>query len=145
MLRKTNYPASIQWLLPNGTAGGSSSAGAWAACTDFSHSPHSLKTRPIPTSGSLTPPRRRPPNFGVDALNIPFHDPLKGTNPQYAQDGENLYICGGYGKDATTGDFITFPVLTAVNLPQTRVGDASPHQSFGSIPANSVGSPCLWR
>jgi len=57
-------------------------------------------------------------NFGVDALNIPFHDPLKGTNPQYAQDGENLYICGGYGKDATTGDFITFPVLTAVNLPQ---------------------------
>jgi len=57
-------------------------------------------------------------NFGVNALNIPFHDPLKATNPQYAQDGENLYICGGYGKDAITGDFISFPVLTVVNLPQ---------------------------
>lgn len=56
--------------------------------------------------------------FAVDNLTVPFRDPLKATNPQYAQDGPVLYIAGGYGKSATTGDFVTFPVLTAVDLPQ---------------------------
>lgn len=74
--------------------------------------------------------------FGIDALNIPFHDPLKATNPQYAQDGETLYICGGYGKEAATGDFITFPVLTSVNLPQllsAMFANQNPSAAFRQI------------
>lgn len=74
--------------------------------------------------------------FGVDGLNIPFHDPLKATNPQYAQDDENLYLCGGYGKDAATGDFVTQPVLTAVNLPQlvsAMLSNINPSAAFRQI------------
>lgn len=54
--------------------------------------------------------------FPVEDMNLPFLDALRSTNPQYAQDGNWLYITGGYGKDAATGQFQTFPVLTAVDL-----------------------------
>ncbi len=75
-------------------------------------------------------------NFGIDGLNVPFHDPLKATNPQYTQDGETLYLCGGYGKDAATGDFITFPVLTAIHLPQlvaAMMAHTNPSAAFRQI------------
>lgn len=79
--------------------------------------------------------------FGVDVLNIPFHDPLKATNPQYAQDGEFLYICGGYGKDAATGDFITHDVLTAVKLPElvsAMLGGTNPSGAFRQIKSDKL-------
>lgn len=80
-------------------------------------------------------------NFGVDALNIPFIDALKATNPQYAQDGEYLYICGGYGKSAGSGEFITFPVLTAVHLPQlvtAMIGHQNPSAAFRQIESETM-------
>ncbi|MEM1042839.1 MAG: T9SS type A sorting domain-containing protein [Bacteroidota bacterium] len=44
-------------------------------------------------------------------------DPLKVSNPQYHQEGETLYVVGGYGTDSSTGDKITFPTLTALDVP----------------------------
>ncbi|MBL7827133.1 MAG: T9SS type A sorting domain-containing protein [Saprospiraceae bacterium] len=57
-------------------------------------------------------------NFPIDVLTVPFPDQLKSTNPQFAQDGSRLFIAGGYGKQASSGNFITFPVLTAIQLPE---------------------------
>jgi hypothetical protein len=57
-------------------------------------------------------------NFPIDVLTIPFPDQLKSTNPQFVQDGDKLFICGGYGKETASGNFITFPLLTAIQLPQ---------------------------
>lgn len=74
--------------------------------------------------------------FAVDNLNIPFRDPLKSTNPQYAQDGSVLYIAGGYGKSATSGDFVTFPILTAIDLPKlvsAMLAGANPSAAFQQI------------
>lgn len=54
--------------------------------------------------------------FPVDDLNIPYRSALKSTNMQYTQDGQWLYMCGGFGKDPVQSEFVTFPVLTAINL-----------------------------
>ncbi|MBL7806962.1 MAG: hypothetical protein JNN28_04065 [Saprospiraceae bacterium] len=80
-------------------------------------------------------------SFGVDALLIPFVDPLKATNPQYAQDGEWFFMAGGYGKEASTGDFITFPMLTAVHLPtlvSIMVNNGNPSAAFRQIQSENM-------
>ncbi len=55
-------------------------------------------------------------NFDVENWPAPLADPLKASNPQYTQLGNQLYITGGYGKDTLLDAFITFPSLTVVNL-----------------------------
>jgi hypothetical protein len=79
--------------------------------------------------------------FGVDGLNLPWRDALKATNPQYAQDGATLYLCGGYGKSATTGGFVTFPVLTAVDLPllvSKMLNNENPSGAFRQVEVFSL-------
>lgn len=74
--------------------------------------------------------------WAFDALNVPFKDALRATNPQYTRDGDWLYITGGYGKDQTQNKFITFPVLTAVNLPDfttKMVQGQNPSSAFKQI------------
>jgi len=44
-------------------------------------------------------------------------DTLSVTSPQGYQDGDTLYMTGGYGIDTDTGTYSTKPVLTAINLP----------------------------
>lgn len=78
----------------------------------------------FPENGANTSIRLIDPETGdlysyeVGTLNVRYTDALKSTNPQYAQDGDILYIAGGYGKDNAAGKFVTFPVLTAVKLPE---------------------------
>lgn len=55
---------------------------------------------------------------GISSLPVGLRNVFKATNPQFSQRGQYLYITGGYGKDATTGDFKTYPYLTAVDLAQ---------------------------
>jgi len=40
---------------------------------------------------------------------------LSGNNAQHAQNGDTLYIIGGYGSDGS-GNMITFPYLTAIQV-----------------------------
>jgi hypothetical protein len=35
---------------------------------------------------------------------------------QYYQDGKNLFLCGGYGRDSVLSKFVTFPVLTHIQV-----------------------------
>ncbi|WP_457651263.1 hypothetical protein [Rhodocaloribacter sp.] len=53
----------------------------------------------------------------VTSLPDAVADPLRATNTQFAQNGEYLYVAGGYGIDTATGDYVTFPTLTALHLP----------------------------
>ncbi len=55
--------------------------------------------------------------YAIENLSGIFIDPLKATNPQYAQDSAHLFIIGGYGKDVLQNKFVTFNTLTSVNLP----------------------------
>ena len=56
--------------------------------------------------------------WSYSVLDFPdeWRDFLRGTNPQYVQLGQYLYIVGGYGKDNTTGEFVTFDYLAAIDL-----------------------------
>ena len=80
-------------------------------------------------------------NFPIDVLTVPFPDQLKSTNPQYVQDGDKLFICGGYGKEAASGNFVTFPILTAVQLPQlvsALISGANPTAAFRQIQVSNL-------
>lgn len=55
------------------------------------------------------------PSSGLTQAQI---DSLSVTSPQSYQKGKTLYITGGYGIDTASGDFRTFPILTAINIPK---------------------------
>jgi hypothetical protein len=50
----------------------------------------------------------------------------------YVQDGAKLYVAGGYGRDHT-GKWITFPVISQVDLPQLIDGVMQGHVPAASI------------
>lgn len=59
-------------------------------------------------------------------------DPLRATNTQFHQEGETLYVVGGYGHSTAADGKITFPTLTVIDVPgmieAVRTGGAiAPH------------------
>jgi hypothetical protein len=55
----------------------------------------------------------------IDILPTSIKEQLSATNMEFYQEGDILYLVGGYGYSATSGDHITYPNLTAINIPQT--------------------------
>ncbi|HLT45756.1 MAG TPA: T9SS type A sorting domain-containing protein [Rubricoccaceae bacterium] len=53
----------------------------------------------------------------LDGLPAAVREPLEALNVQYHQDGETLYVVGGYGYSAAAGGYVTFGTLTAVDVP----------------------------
>lgn len=52
----------------------------------------------------------------LSGLPAAIADHLSANNAQFIQDGDWLYVIGGYGKDSQTGKTITFPYLTAIQV-----------------------------
>ncbi|MEW6469366.1 MAG: T9SS type A sorting domain-containing protein [Bacteroidota bacterium] len=50
------------------------------------------------------------------ALPDTIADPLRSTNMQYHQDGDYLYMIGGFGWDSTQSRYVTFSTLTAIRV-----------------------------
>lgn len=53
----------------------------------------------------------------IVTLPIPIQEQLKSTNMEFYQEGNILYVVGGYGYSAREGDHTTFGSLTAINVP----------------------------
>jgi len=53
----------------------------------------------------------------VNSLPAGLKEQLQSTNMNFYQDGETLYIIGGYAFSATANDHITFNKLTSVDVP----------------------------
>jgi hypothetical protein len=53
----------------------------------------------------------------VNALATGLKEQLQSTNMSFHQDGDTLYIVGGYAFSETANDHITFNKLTSVNVP----------------------------
>lgn len=53
----------------------------------------------------------------VNSLATGLKEQLQSTNMNFHQDGETLYIIGGYAFSATANDHITFNKLTSVDVP----------------------------
>jgi hypothetical protein len=56
-------------------------------------------------------------SLSVGFLPDSVADLLRVTNAQYAQNGNTLYLVGGYGMNSSTGRMMTFPTLMAIDLP----------------------------
>jgi len=52
-------------------------------------------------------------------FNFVAADPLRSTNMQYFQDGNKLYVIGGYGYDSSSNSLKTFPTLTVFDVAET--------------------------
>lgn len=55
----------------------------------------------------------------ITSLPISIQEQIKSTNMEFRQDGDFLYLIGGYGYSATIGNHTTFSNMTAVNVPAT--------------------------
>ncbi len=52
----------------------------------------------------------------LNQLPLKIADPMRSTNMEYLQDGNYLYMLGGFGYDSTLNRYITFPTLTAIHV-----------------------------
>lgn len=55
-------------------------------------------------------------SFSLNSLPTAIKEQLQSTNMNFYQDGNNLYIIGGYAFSATANGHITFDKLTAINV-----------------------------
>jgi hypothetical protein len=55
----------------------------------------------------------------LSSLGTTYQEQLQSTNINFKQVDTILYLVGGYGYSATAADHITYPYLTAVNVPMT--------------------------
>jgi hypothetical protein len=56
--------------------------------------------------------------YTADLNQLPWAvaDPMRSSNMESIQDGDYLYMIGGYGYDSTQSRFATFPVMTAIHV-----------------------------
>jgi hypothetical protein len=55
----------------------------------------------------------------ITSLPTDIKEQLGSTNTEYFQDGDNLYVLGGYGYKSAASSHKTFDKLTAINVPNT--------------------------
>lgn len=53
----------------------------------------------------------------LTSLPLPLQDQLSSTNMQFFQEGNTLYLTGGYGHSETVGSKVTYAMLTAIDVP----------------------------
>lgn len=56
-------------------------------------------------------------SVALTSIPVAMQEQLSSTNMEFHQEGDYLYIIGGYGYSNTADDHITYPYLTAVNVP----------------------------
>lgn len=68
----------------------------------------------------------------LTSLPIALQEQLSSTNMQFHQEGNYLYLTGGYGYSASIGDHITYPNLSAIDVPATidAIVNEKPFASF---------------
>lgn len=101
--------ADSKWLLVGGRLDGLHRRQPWAAFDVAGHNNQLIVVDPVAKltwSASLEP------------LRIPIQEQLSSTNMEFYQEGEYLYVIGGYGYSGTLGDHTTFDNLTAINVPE---------------------------
>ena len=82
----------------------------------------------VVSSRALTDPGSGLTQQQIDTLNV--------TSPQGYQEGNVLYMTGGYGIDSATRTFSTKPVLTAINLPGIINWVMQPGDTSNSVAKN---------
>jgi hypothetical protein len=68
----------------------------------------------------------------LSVLPVAMQEQLSSTNMSFYQEGEYLYVIGGYGYSATAGDHMTYPNLCAIKIAEVidAVENSSNYSSF---------------
>lgn len=56
-------------------------------------------------------------SYNLDAFAPSLREQLQSTNINFVQQGDTLYLAGGYGYSTSAGDHITYPYFTAIYVP----------------------------
>lgn len=78
---------------------------------------------PFPTSGNnynfivVDPITQQKWTTSISSLPVDIKEQLSSTNTQYYQDGNYLYVIGGYGYQTAAGEHKTFDKITAIDVP----------------------------
>lgn len=65
----------------------------------------------------IDPVARQKWSAPLSSLPVLLREQLSATNMEFHQDGDRLYIVGGYGFSATVGDHVTYAQMTVVDVP----------------------------
>jgi hypothetical protein len=112
-----------KWLIIGGRLDGLHRRQPWASFDQAGHNDQLLVVDPVGMQSWTSP---------MNALPESIQEQLRSTNMEFYQAGDILYVVGGYGYSAAVDDHITFPYLTAIDVPAVMEviindGDLSPH------------------
>jgi hypothetical protein len=99
-----------KWLIIGGRLDGLHRRQPFAAFDQAGHNNQLIVIDPVAQQKWTTP---------LTSLSVGLQEQLSSTNMQFYQEGKHLYLTGGYGYSATANDHITYPNLTAVDVPAT--------------------------
>ena len=99
-----------QWLVIGGRTDGLHRRQPWATFWEEDNNQQLFVIDPIAKQVWTSP---------LSQLPTTLFEQLQSTNMEFHQQGNMLYIIGGYGYSASAGDHITFPYLTAVDIEAT--------------------------
>lgn len=102
-----------KWLIIGGRLDGLHRRQPWAAFDVTGNNTQLIVVDPVNLQKWTAP---------LASLPVSVQEQLSSTNMEFHQQGDMLYIIGGYGYSNTAADHITYPNLTAVNV--TSVIDA---------------------
>ncbi len=118
-----------KWVFIGGRIAGYHGVGGGAA--DFLRSDSNREVWIVDTT--VRPARTyHTPIAELPASLAPVKDEWASTGQLYYQDGATLYIAGGYGEDSTK-QWVTFPIISAIDLPRLIEG-----VTRGHIPPESI-------
>lgn len=118
-----------KWILISGRTAGFHGVGGKDA--EFLRAEANTKIWVVDPSG--TGPAR---TFSFPVASLPaklatVKDQWTSTSTLFVQDGDTLYLAGGYGQNSQ-GDWVTYPILSAVNLPALVDGVIQGRDTFSN-------------
>ena len=96
-----------KWLIIGGRLDGLHRRQPWAAFDEAGNNDQLIVVDPV---------NQQHWSASIESLPFSIQEQLSSTNPQFSQEGEYLYIIGGYGYSPTAADHITHSKLTAVKV-----------------------------
>jgi hypothetical protein len=112
-----------KWLIIGGRLDGLHRRQPWATFDVAGHNTSLIVIDPVAKQKWTAP---------LASLPVPLQEQLSSTNMEFAQDGDQFYLIGGYGYSATAGDHVTYDKLTAVDVPGViaAIMDGAPIAGF---------------
>jgi len=96
-----------KWLIIGGRLDGLHRRQPFAAFNEEGHNNQLIVVDPVAQQKWSAP---------LTSLPIGLQEQLSSTNMEFYQEGDHLYLAGGYGFSNTSDDHITFPNLSAVKV-----------------------------